>query len=173
VSFGKGEGRIRGGPDAGRRGACEHVGGKGVTAMTATLVRWSPFRDLELTERGMRRMFEGFGWPPATLPAADVYETKDEFVVELEIPGYQEKELGIEVSDHVLTVKGKREEVKEEKEKAFAPHERLEKEFERRFVLPEETDTGMLKAVFKQGVLEVHAPKTKALAAKKIPIGKA
>ena len=40
------------------------------------------------------------------LPATDIYETEDEYVVELEVPGYEEKELTIEVFDHMLTVKG-------------------------------------------------------------------
>jgi HSP20 family protein len=142
---------------------------KGVTPMT-TLVRWSPFRELDLIERNMRRMFDDTGWTPMPLPAADVYETPDEFVVELEVPGYEEKELGIEVSDHVLTVKGERLEVKEQDEKTFRLHERLEKEFERRFKLPPEANTEKLSAIFKQGVLEVHAPKAKELVPKKIPI---
>jgi HSP20 family protein len=145
---------------------------KGVTLM-ATLVKWSPFRELDLMERNMRRFFEGFGWAPTMCPAADVYETKDEFVFEVEVPGYEEKELGIEVSDHVLIVKGERKEIKDEKEKTFRLHERLEKDFERRFELPPETDTEKLSAVFEHGVLEVHAPKAKELIAKKVPIAKA
>jgi len=135
-----------------------------------TLVRWSPFRELDLLERNMRRMFDDTGWTPISLPAADVYETKDEFVVELEVPGYEEKELGIEVSDHVLTVKGERMEVKDEEDKTFRLHERLEKEFERRFKLPPEANTEKVSAIFKQGVLEVHAPKAKELIPKQIPI---
>jgi HSP20 family protein len=141
--------------------------------MATSLVRWSPFRDLDLMERNMRRVFEGFGPFTALLPAADVYETKDEYVVELEVPGYEENELGIEVADHTLTVKGERKEVKEETEKSFRLHERLEKEFERTFVLPPETDTAKVKATFKQGVLKVHAPKAKTAVPKKVPIAKA
>jgi HSP20 family protein len=141
--------------------------------MATSLVRWSPFRELDLMERNMRRLFEGFGFFPALLPATDIYETKDEYVVELEVPGYEEKELGIEVSDHTLTVRGERKEIKEQAEKTFRLHERLEKEFERTFILPPEVETGKVKATFKQGVLEVHAPKVKAAIAKKVPIAKA
>ena len=91
----------------------------------ATIVKWTPFRELDAMERRIRRMLGDFGFAPA-LPAADVYETADEFVVELEVPGYEEKELGIEVSDHTVTVTGEREETKEEKEKTFWLQERLE-----------------------------------------------
>ena len=70
------------------------------------LVRWSPFQELEAMDRRLRRLFDEFGFVPATVPNADVYETDDEFVVELEVPGYEEKELEIEVTDHTLCVKG-------------------------------------------------------------------
>jgi HSP20 family molecular chaperone IbpA len=43
-------------------------------------------------------MFEEIGFAPTLLPAANVYETDEEFVVELEVPGFEEKELGVEVS---------------------------------------------------------------------------
>jgi len=138
-----------------------------------TLVRWDPPRELELMERRMRRLFEGFApflpFEPM-LPAADVYETKDELVVELEVPGYEEKELAIEVTDHLLTVKGEHEATKHEEEKTFRLHERLEKVFERRFELPAEVDTEKLTAIFRQGVLEVHVPRVKPMLPKKIPI---
>ena len=44
----------------------------------------------------MRRLLDDVGFAPATLPAVDVIETDDEFVLELEVPGYEEKELKIE-----------------------------------------------------------------------------
>ena len=134
---------------------------------------WSPFRDLEGIERRMRRMFEDAGMTPTLAPAADIYETDEEYVVELEVPGYEEKELEIEVTDHTLRVKGERAEEKEKKEKAFHLHERLEKAFERRFTLPAEADPGKAKAVFTKGVLEIHVAKTPETKPRKIAIGKA
>ncbi len=134
------------------------------------IVKWTPFTELDSIERRMRRWFEEFGFAPALAPAADLYETDDEYVVELDLPGYAEKELSIEVSDHTLAIKGEREKVKEEKTKEFTLHERLEREFERRFVLPTEADTEHLKATFDKGVLEVHAPKLKTTKPKKVAI---
>jgi HSP20 family protein len=121
--------------------------------------KWSPLHELDSMERRMRRVFEEAGFAPTLQPAVDIYETDDEFVVELEVPGFEENELGIEVSDHRLTVKGQRQEVKEKKEKTFRLRERLDREFERRFELPAEAETKHLKAKFRKGVLEVHAPK--------------
>jgi HSP20 family protein len=135
-----------------------------------TIVKWTPFTELDSMERRMRRIFEEIGFAPVLAPAADVYETDDEFVVELEVPGYEEKELSIEVSDHTLAIKGSRTKTKEETRKEFALHERLEREFERRFILPREADTEHLKAVFSDGVLEVHAEKLQAAKPKKVKI---
>jgi HSP20 family protein len=137
-----------------------------------TLVKWSPFRELDLMERRMRHLLDDVGFAPAPLPAVDVYETEDEFVLELEVPGYEEKELKIEAFDHTVAIAGARQEVEEKSDKVFRRHERLEKHFERRFELPPEADTKHLTAVFEKGVLEVHAPKSPQVKPRKIPIGK-
>ncbi len=134
------------------------------------IVKWTPFMELDSMERRMRRLFEEIGFVPTLAPAADVYETDDEFVVELETPGYDEKELSIEVSDHTLAIKGAREKTTEVKRREFALHERLERGFERRFVLPREADTEHVKAVFTKGVLEVHAQKVPTAKPKKVEI---
>ena len=134
------------------------------------IVKSTPFMELDSMERRMRRWLEEFGFAPTLPPAADVYRTDDEYVVALDLPGYEAKELSLEISDHTLAVKGEREQVKEEKTKEFALHERFEREFERRFVLPAEVDTEHLKATFVKGVLEVHAPKLQKAKPKKVAI---
>jgi len=136
------------------------------------IVRWAPFQELDSIERRMRRAFEEFGFAPALVPAADVYETDGEFVVEIEVPGYEERELEIELSDHTLTVKGERGEKVEKAEKTFRLHERLERAFERRFALPLDADTERVSATFHKGVLELHAPKVETAKPRKVAIGK-
>jgi HSP20 family protein len=135
-----------------------------------TLVRWAPFQDLDVIERRMRRLLEDFGVAPAPLPAADLYETEKELIVELDVPGYDEKELALEVTDHTLTIKGERTKEAEKKERAFYLHERLEKHFERSFRLPPEADVEHVDAKFGKGVLEVHVPKIELTKARKIEI---
>jgi HSP20 family protein len=132
----------------------------------------TPFMELDSMERRMRRLFEEIGFAPALAPAADIYATDDEFVVELEVPGFEEKELSVEVSDHTLAIKGAHAKTEEEKTREFALHERIEREFERRFILPSDADTEHVKAVFTKGVLEVHAPKVPTAKPKKVQIGK-
>ena len=135
-------------------------------------VRWSPFRELEAMEQRMRRLFPEARLEETPLPAADVYETEGAVVVEVEVPGYEESELTIEVSDHTLSVKGERAEEKEEKEKTFHRHERLVRSFERRFEIPPEADADKLEASFAKGVLKIAAPKLPEAKPRAIAIAK-
>lgn len=140
-----------------------------------TPVKQSVLPDFETVERRFRRMFEGMSFMPTlmpVMPAADVYETPGEYVVEVEVPGYDEPELGLEVSDHTLTISGQRKETKDETDKTFRLHERLERTFERTFTLPTEIDSEHITAKFGKGVLEVHAPKLAVTSPRKVEISK-
>lgn len=142
----------------------------------STLVKQMPLTEFEAVERRLRRMLESWGLGPPILPvlmpAADVYEASGEYVVELELPGFEEKELDIQVSDHMLTIKGEREETKEEKAKSFRLHERLEHEFSRTFPLPTEVDTTHITATFEKGVLKVHLSMPTGVEPRKVEITK-
>ena len=135
-----------------------------------TVVRWSPWQDLEAVERPLRRMLDVLELATPSLPAADIYETEDEYVVELEAPGFDEKEIEVEISDHSLRVKGERKEAKRHEEKAYRVHERLERAFERRFELPVDADGKRISAIFDKGLLEIHAPKTTRTSLRRIEL---
>ena len=137
------------------------------------IMKRSPFQELDSMERQIRRVFEQVGFAPTLLPAADIYETKNEFVVEVDVPGYEEKEIEIEVFDHTLVVRGEQRETTEKEEKSFRLHERLEREFERRFALPAEADTDHVKAKFVKGVVEVHTPKIETAKRRKVAFQRA
>jgi HSP20 family protein len=115
-------------------------------------------------------MFEDFGGAPTPFPAADVYETEADFVIELEVPGYEEKELAVDLTDHALRVTGERTTETETKDKSFLRRERLESSFERCFTLPPDVETDKLVASFGKGVLAIHAPKPKEIPPRKISI---
>jgi HSP20 family protein len=135
-----------------------------------TLVKWAPFGDLESVERRMRRMLEDFGVAPNRFPASDVMETDKELIVKLDAPGFDEKELSVEVSDHTLVVKGEKSELKEEKDATFYLRERMENRFERTFTLPTEADVEHVGATFEKGVLAVHVPRVEQAAPRKVAI---
>jgi len=136
------------------------------------LDKWTPIRELDLMDRRMRRFFQDLGAVPSLTPAADIYETDGELVVELEVPGFDEKELDVKVHDHTLSVKGERKEVTETKDKTVRLRERLETEFERRFELPAEIDSEHVSATYEKGVLTLHVPKATAEKPRTIPIAK-
>jgi HSP20 family protein len=125
-------------------------------------------------DRGNRsphaRILDEFEIAPAALPAADIYETEKEYAFELAVPGFEEKELSVEVTDHTLVVKGEQLETKEKEDNQYRLHERLEKSFERRFTLPLEADTTKIGAEFTKGVLTVHAPKVDVPKPRKVAI---
>jgi len=128
------------------------------------LEKWSPYRDLELLDSRLNWLLR-----PLRLdvtPAADVYENADEIVVELEVPGYEQNELNVEVTDHTLAISGHREKKVQEE---LRLHERIDAAFERRFALPASTDTAHMAATYDKGVLSLHIPKTRQESVK-IPI---
>ncbi|HEY1514738.1 MAG TPA: Hsp20/alpha crystallin family protein [Gaiellaceae bacterium] len=123
------------------------------------LERWTPLREVELMEQRMRRMFPALITSPTT-PAADILETRNEIVIELEVPGYEERDLDVEVSDHTLTVAGNRDLEKTSDEATVRLHERLASSFERTFQLPSRTDGEHLEATYGNGILTLRVPKT-------------
>src|SRR5690242_8282029 len=96
------------------------------------LEKWTPFRELDVIDHRMRRMFEELGLLTSIAPATNVYETKDAVVFEVDVPGFDEKELEVEVLDHTLSIVGHREAIEPSgKEKELRLGERLEKHFQR------------------------------------------
>jgi len=125
-----------------------------------TLVKKSqtPLVELDGMERWLNTMLSGVGFGPLIRPftqAADVYMAGGQYVIELEVPGYAEKELSIEIIGRMLTITGMHEETTE---KTFRLHERYADEFERTFLLPPEVETEKLVSTFENGVLKVFAP---------------
>jgi len=140
---------------------------------------WRPFENLR---REIERVFEDFdggrwpspfgrslfdaapfwrreaGWPVA--PAVDVAETDKGYEVTAELPGMDEKNIEVKFSDGVLTIKGEKQEEKEEKKKDYYVSERSYGSFQRSFRVPEGVDAEKIEANFKKGVLTVSLPKT-------------
>jgi HSP20 family protein len=143
---------------------------------------WEPFSSLR---RDMERVFEdfsrdlGWGFPAAAgaadAPRIDVSESDTELKIEAELPGVEEKDLEIVLSDGRLTIKGEKKQEKEEKKKDYHLVERSYGSFARSIGLPFAADPDKVTASFAKGVLTVTVPKPAEIKAKekKIPIGKA
>lgn len=125
-----------------------------------TLEPRTPFRELDRMERRVRRLFEDRGLFAFETPPTDVYETDHDYVVELEVPGFDRSELAVEVSGRTLVVKGRHAVEVEETGRDLLLHERLQRRFMRRFELPLEVDPDKVSATCDKGVLTVHVAKT-------------
>jgi len=96
----------------------------------------------------------------AITPAVDVAEKEKEYEITAELPGMDEKNIEIKLSNGTLTIKGEKKEEKEEREKDYYVSERRYGSFVRSFQVPEGVDTGNIEATFAKGVLNVKLTKT-------------
>ncbi len=105
------------------------------------------------------------------IPPVDIKETASGYAISAEIPGYKENEINLYVENHVLTLEGKKEEKKDEKDgKKYLVRERVVRDFKRSFTLPEDADEEKVSASFKNGVLEIDLPKTEKAQPKRIEV---
>ena len=131
------------------------------------LVRWEPVRELQSMQQEMNRLFDSFFDAPATrnsgprrwVPAVDLVEHDDRFVLRADLPGLSESDVKIEVADDVLTVSGERRFEHEDRKEGFYRLERGAGAFSRSVTLPEGVDPENIEASFDKGVLEVSIPK--------------
>ncbi len=119
------------------------------------IVRWEPFRDLS----ELNRLFAPSGAQRRWLPAMDLTETTDEFVLTADLPGLGEDDVKIELVDRVLTVSGERTRERTDEKAGYRRVERAFGSFTRALTLPEGVDGEAISASFDRGVLEIHIPK--------------
>jgi HSP20 family protein len=145
------------------------------------LIRWEPVRELNTIQSEMNRLFNTFfegGSGPANggtqlrrwLPAMDLVEGKDDFVLRADLPGLGESDVNIEVEDNVLTISGKRDAEHEDRKEGYYRVERASGSFQRSLTLPEGVDPEAIKASFDKGVLEVRIPKPEQRKPRKVTI---
>ena len=105
------------------------------------------------------------------MPLVDVEETEDAYLVEAELPGFDEKQIKVHVEGGKLSIESAREDEKsEEKERGYLLRERRNVSFSRSFTLPENADAEAVSAVFKNGVLSLEIKKRKESSRKLIEI---
>ena len=142
------------------------------------IIRYSPYREFSSLQEEMNRLFDSFTkgsdkqsiTEGAWVPSVDIYETKDEIVIDAEIPGVTQKDINVTVTDNILTIKGEKKGQKEIKEENFHRVERLYGVFVRSFTLPAGVRSEEIKATFKDGVLKIALPKKEADKGKQIQV---
>src|ERR1044072_1111245 len=145
------------------------------------IVRWEPLRELASIQNEMNRLFVTVFDAPAPggnggtlrrwMPAMDLVETEDHFVLRADLPGLSEGDVSIEVEDNVLTVSGERKAEHETTQEGYHRVERAFGSFSRSLTLPEGVDADAVTASFDRGVLEIRIPKPEQRKPRKISIG--
>jgi HSP20 family protein len=114
------------------------------------------------------RALKEFGFPGALAsPKVDFSESDDAYEVTTELPGLDENDIEVSVTDHMLSIKGEKRDERDVEEKDFHLSERSYGAFRRSFTLPEGVDTGKADAAFEKGVLTIHLPKTREVTSKR------
>lgn len=102
--------------------------------------------------------------------AIDVYQTKNEIVVQTAVAGVKADDLDVSIENDLVTIAGKRESHEVEEEKNYFFQECYWGAFSREIILPEEVDASRAEAMFKDGILTLRLPKTKRQKTKKIKV---
>lgn len=146
------------------------------------LIRWEPVRELSTIQNEMNRLFNTFFDAPTTgngsggqglrrwVPAMDLVETADDFVLRADLPGVKEEDVKIELEENVLTLSGERKAEHEERKEGYYRVERSSGSFARSLTLPEGVDAAAVNAKFENGVLEVRIPKPEQRKPRKVEI---
>ena len=105
------------------------------------------------------------------VPAMDLVEADDHFLLKADLPGLSEEDVSIEIRDNALTIAGERKSEYEKRERGWYRVERATGRFSRALSLPEGVDPDAVTAEFDKGVLEVRIPKPEERKPRRIAIG--
>jgi len=149
----------------------------------AAIVRWNPYRSISNINRELETFFEDFGFPTARrwqageegaeagwLPAIDLSETKDAYVIKADLPGVSKDDVKVTLVENVLTITGERKTEKEVKDQNLHRSERAFGTFTRSFRLPGPVAGDKIKASYKDGVLMLDVPKAESAKPREIQI---
>ena len=143
------------------------------------IVRYDPFRELRSLNEEVARLFRNTTpvstareevFNGAWAPTVDIFENKDNFVLEAELPGMTREDFELSFENNVLTLKGERKFEKKTDEDNYHRIERAYGSFTRSFTLPPTVTAEGAKADFNNGILHVSLPKREEVKARKIEI---
>ena len=144
-----------------------------------SITRYDPFRDLRSLQDEVNRLFssnlsrsfgdEGLG-RGAWMPTVDIYENKDQIVLEAELPGMNREDFELTIENNVLTLRGERRFEKKDEADNYHRVERAYGSFTRSFTLPPTVSGEGTTAEYQNGVLRVTLQKREEVKARRIEI---
>lgn len=144
-----------------------------------SIVRYDPFRDLRSLQDEVNRLFStnlsrNFGDEGiargAWNPSVDIFENKDQIVLEAELPGMRREDFDLSIENNVITLRGERRFEKKDESDNYHRVERSYGSFTRSFTLPQTVSAEGATAEYRNGVLRVTLPKREEVKARRIEI---
>jgi HSP20 family protein len=130
------------------------------------LVRWEPFREMDLLRREFNRLFDDAMTPTSRgngglsfVPAAEMEEADDAIHLRLEIPGMEAKDLDVQVTAESVSISGERRSETRTEEQGMTRSEFRYGKFQRVIPLPTRIDNQNVQADYKDGILRLTLPK--------------
>ena len=142
----------------------------------SNLTRWEPVREMMTLREAMDRLFDDAFTRPLSLrdsgsaPAIDMFQTDDEIVVKVALPGFKADEVQINVTRDLLTLRGEMKHEEEKKDRAWHIREHRYGQFERSIPLPTQVIADRAKAEFENGILTITLPKAEEVKPKTITV---
>jgi HSP20 family protein len=147
----------------------------GVMATEKTLdTSFNPFEEIQKMQQEMGKIFERFhqkmmkedmfskftfSFP--SIPAMDLIDEGDSYVLETDIPGVEKNKIDITVEDRVLKIEAETSKDKKEKGKGYLKQERFTSSYMRMITLPQDANANKFESEYKDGVLKITIPKKK------------
>jgi HSP20 family protein len=141
--------------------------------MFGELMRWSPAEELSNWHRDIDDLFGRFFQRPDSensfsnwMPRVETYRRDSDYVVRVDLPGVDPKDVHVEAEGNLLSISGER----KSEEKGSEYRETFYGRFERHFALPQGVEPSKISAHYEHGVLEIRVPLPAQLAGRNIPI---
>jgi HSP20 family protein len=147
-----------------------------------TITRYDPFRDLRNLQEEVNRLFTGNVGRAyddegitrgAWSPNVDIYENKEQLVLEAELPGMKREDFELSIENNVITLRGERQFEKRDESDNYHRVERAYGSFTRSFTLPNTVSGEGASADYRNGVLRVTLPKREETKARRIEVKEA
>jgi len=135
--------------------------------MIMSIIKYDPFRELRSLQDEMNRLFlTNYSRPEdreiargVWSPNVDIFENKDQLVLEAELPGLKPEDVNVSIENNVLTIHGERRFEKKDEDDNFHRVERAYGSFTRSFTLPPTVSSENVNALFDNGVLRLTLAK--------------
>jgi HSP20 family protein len=141
------------------------------TSLTDPFTLFDRFLDPEFIRLGRLSRLDDDLSNRQWVPAVDMRQTQEAYIIEADLPGISKKQLSLTVEDNVLTLSGDRQFENLENKDTYDRVERVYGRFARSFTLPGNVDTQRVAAAFKDGVLTVTIPKLEKAKTRQVDIG--